>query len=88
MNKRLVAILLLGFLMISLTGCAMIWGTDKNHQAAQDLKTNKKSLDQGYFYDTQHSASHLEVMLRDFRKMHRFFDRHFMNYDWDDPYID
>ena len=88
MNMRLTAILLMGFLLVSLSGCAMIWGTDRGHPAAEDLKTAKESYNHGYLYDTRHAATHVEVMLRDFRKMHRFFDLHFMNYDWDDPYID
>ena len=31
-------------------------------------------------------AGLVKANLKDFRKMHRFWDRHFMNYDWDDPY--
>ena len=35
-----------------------------------------------------HMRGYYQVFLRDAEQIHRSFDRHFMNYDWDDPYID
>jgi len=88
MLKRLVALLLLGTLLISLTGCALVWGSDRDHKFADSITKNKEGFDEGYLIDNRHALTHLEVILRDFRDMHRFWDRYFMNYDWDDPYID
>ena len=88
MIKRLTALLLVGLFLISLTGCAMIWGTDRDHKFAESVKANKETFDDGYIFDSRHGMTHLEVILKDFRSMHKFWDRHFMNYDWDDPYID
>lgn len=88
MTKRIVAILVLGCLLISLSGCALIWGSDRGHKLANSIATNKEGCELGYFVDNRHMLTHMEVILKDMRKMHKFWDRYFMNYDWDDPYID
>jgi len=88
MTKRLCALLLLGALLICLPSCTLIWGSDTDHKFADSVATNKEAFDKGYVIDNHHAMTHLEVILRDFRDMHRFWDRYFMNYDWDDPYID
>ena len=35
-----------------------------------------------------HARGYYQVVRRDAEHVYRSFDRHFMNYDWDDPYID
>lgn len=35
-----------------------------------------------------HARGYYQVIQRDSEHVYRSFDRHFMNYDWDDPYID
>lgn len=35
-----------------------------------------------------HMRGYYQVVRRDAEHVYRSFDRHFMNYDWDDPYID
>ncbi len=35
-----------------------------------------------------HMRGYYQVVRRDAESVYRSFDRHFMNYDWDDPYID
>ncbi|MFG0318924.1 MAG: hypothetical protein ACF8XB_16750 [Planctomycetota bacterium JB042] len=35
-----------------------------------------------------HMRGYYQVVKRDAEHVYRSFDRHFMNYDWDDPYID
>ncbi|MBK6940110.1 MAG: hypothetical protein IPH13_07860 [Planctomycetes bacterium] len=35
-----------------------------------------------------HMKGYSQVVRRDAEHVYRSFDRHFMNYDWDDPYID
>ena len=87
MLKRLLALLLISTFLISLTGCAFFWGTDRQHKFADSVSASKDSFDEGYFIDNRHLMTHMEVWLKDFRDMHRFWDRYFMNYDWDDPYI-
>ena len=32
--------------------------------------------------------NHWQVVKRDATDLYRSFDRHFFNYDWDDPYLD
>lgn len=88
MTKRLVALLLLGAFVVSLPSCAFIWGTDRDHKFAESVASSKESFDDGYLIDNRHAITHLQVILRDFRDMHRFWDRYFMNYDWNDPYVD
>jgi len=88
MTKRLCALLILGAFLISLPSCALIWGTNKDHKFAESVTANKDKFDDGYLIDNRHAVSHFEVILKDFRGMHKFWDRHFMNYDWDDPYVD
>lgn len=88
MIKRPLALLLIGTLLISLSGCALFWGTDKDHKFASDVAAHKEQAEDGLFYDNQHFITHVQIFLRDFRKMHKLWDRHFMNYDWNDPYID
>ena len=85
MIKRLAALLLLGTLFISLSGCASIWGTPNDCPSADWVAEKKDTFESEGGY---HAMTHLEIWLRDFREMHRFWDRHFMNYDWGDPYID
>lgn len=84
MIKRLSALLLLGALLISLSGCALIWGTEKETTTADWIASKKETFGDG----NRHAMTHVEIMFRDFNKMHEFWDRYFMNYDWDDPYID
>ena len=35
-----------------------------------------------------HMRAYYQVVQRDAELFHESFDRHFMNYNWDDPYID
>ena len=35
-----------------------------------------------------HARGYYQVIQRDSEHVYKSFDRHFMNYDWDDPYID
>ena len=35
-----------------------------------------------------HMKAYGQVLKRDATDIYRSFDRNFMNYDWDDPYID
>ncbi len=35
-----------------------------------------------------HARGYYQVVRRDAESVYKSFDRHFMNYDWDDPYID
>jgi hypothetical protein len=35
-----------------------------------------------------HMKDYYQVVKRDATDFYRSFDRNFMNYDWDDPYID
>ncbi|HET6201819.1 MAG TPA: hypothetical protein VFI25_03325 [Planctomycetota bacterium] len=32
-------------------------------------------------------SNHVTVMRRDLNSVHRTFDRYFLNYDWEDPYL-
>ncbi len=83
MIKRLFALLLLGTMLVSLCGCSVFWGTDRKQESV-DFIVEKKDLMED---PERHFMTHIEVLLRDINKMHRFWDRYFMNYDWDDPYI-
>jgi hypothetical protein len=47
----------------------------------------------GCHYDSvywwgSHMRGYYQVIRRDAEHFYKQFDRHFMNYDWDDPYID
>jgi hypothetical protein len=88
MIKRLAAVLLFCSFLVALSGCTLIWGTDKDHKFADSVAANKETFDEGYLMDNRHAMTHFQIILKDFRDMHRFWDRYFMNYDWDDPYID
>ena len=87
MIRRIAGLLVVAVLLVSLNGCAMIWGTENSHKFADSVSANKENFDDGYVFSSRHGISHLEVILRDLREMHRFWDRYFMNYDWEDPYI-
>lgn len=45
------------------------------------------STDSVYWWGA-HARGHYQVLLRDAEHVHWSIDRHFLNYDWDDPYID
>ena len=87
MIHRFVALLLVGCFLMSLSGCTLFWGSDSGHKLANSVAANKEGFDDGIFIDNRHGMSHLEVILKGFHDMHRFWDRYFMNYDWEDPYI-
>ena len=36
--------------------------------------------------DQRHNRRHMWAIDRDIESLHRTTDRHFFNYDWDDPY--
>lgn len=36
--------------------------------------------------DHRHNRRHMWAFDRDIENLHRTTDRHFFNYDWDDPY--
>lgn len=36
----------------------------------------------------EHMHDYLAVIKRDVKDFYRTFDRHVMDYDWDDPYLD
>ncbi|MHC4945415.1 MAG: hypothetical protein ACYTG7_20580 [Planctomycetota bacterium] len=88
MIQRLVALLLVGCFLISLSGCALFWGNEHGHKFADVIHQNKDRVDDGILMDNRHGLTHLEIILKDFREMHRVWDRYFMNYDWEDPYMD
>ena len=88
MIQRLAILLLLGSLLLCATGCALIWGTDSGHKFADSVAANTDKFPDGAVMDSRHGMKHLEVILRDFRAMHRFWDYYFMDYDWNDPAID
>jgi hypothetical protein len=45
------------------------------------------STDSVYWWGN-HMKGYGQVIRRDAEHVYKSFDRHFMNYDWDDPYID
>ena len=82
MLKRLCALLLLLTLFVSLTGCQLFWGNDQGHWASEEIKESKSEMGP----NQRHFATHFQVFFDGLNEMHKFWDRHFMNYDWDDPY--
>ncbi len=86
MLKRLLALLLILTMVISFTGCTLIWGHDAGSPVSQALAEDKAPVSTGVVYSHRHMKTHWEIVFDGINKMHKFFDRHFMNYDWDDPY--
>lgn len=82
MLKRLCALLVLLALVVSFTGCTYIWGSDRGHPASMYIVENKPDMS----VTGRHIATHFEIFFDGLNNMHQFWDRHFMNYDWDDPY--
>ena len=87
MVRRIAGLLVAGVLLVSLNGCTLFWGTENGHKFADQVSESKDGFDDGTVFSSRHGISHLQVILHDFHEMHRFWDRYFMNYDWEDPYI-
>jgi len=86
MLKRLLALFIVAALVMSFTGCAAIWGHDGGHSVSQSLAEKKEAVSTGTFHSQRHMVTHFQIILDGLNDMHKFWDRHFMNYDWDDPY--
>jgi len=88
MLRKVVALLGLIALATALTGCMcnrlgdLFWGTHEGHPASQSLEENRDASESPY---SQHVRTQWVILFDGLNNMHRFWDRHFMNYDWDDP---
>lgn len=85
MLKRLLALFLLVSLMASVSGCTMLWGHDGGHPISQYLAEDKEQVSTGTFWSQRHFKTHWQIFFDGVNDMHQFFDRHFLNYDWNDP---
>ena len=68
-------------------GCASPERDAMHHAFWQDWHSLDPNI-RGPESDTEnHWAEHWRVIRRDLTDLHRSTDRHFFNYDWDDPYL-
>ncbi len=48
-------------------------------------------ISSGCTFDSRHNQAHLESFKRDMHESHKFIDKHFFHFDWEDPanwYVD
>jgi len=43
-------------------------------------------LSSGCTFDAHHNQAHLEAFKKDAHESHKFIDKHFMHFDWEDPH--
>ena len=91
MLGRLLALFIVACLMVSLAGCHIcnrlndtIWGNPSGAPVSQTLENNRESSDDPYVH---HVRTQWQIFFNSLNEMHKFWDRHFMLYDWDDPYL-
>ena len=85
MFMRLPALLLIMCLCLSFSGCAWFWGHDEGHPFSQSIEESKPAENEGWFHSERHFDTHWQIIFDEMNEMHRFFDRHFLGYDWDNP---
>ena len=91
MLRRLSALIMVVTLMVTLSSCHIcnrvndvIWGNHTGAPVAQTLEDNRDAADDPYIH---HVRNQWQIFFRNLNEMHKFWDRHFMLYDWDDPYL-
>ncbi len=72
MYRRILPLALLGVVASFMSGCNTLGGTKSRH---------------GSFW-SRNLKNKLKVVERDATDAYRSFDRHFLNQDWDDPWLD
>jgi len=87
MFKRLLSFLCVLSLVATLTGCCLIWGDETGSPLSKSIAESKDASSgcNGEYFSSRHFKTHMQVILDDLNDIHKFWDRYFMNYDWDDP---
>ncbi len=86
LNKMMIAAILF-ILTLIFSGCySPLFGDERGHPISEYFAEQK--AESRNFHRSQHFYNHWRSFFDGVRDMHKFWDRHFMNYDWDNPYYD